>query len=194
MDFTNKYKSIVGFYKDFPKEGILFADIIPFLQSKEVFTELVHDLGTLVTAPTVAAPEARAFLFAAPLLSSPESPVGNIVPFRKKGKTPFNPGDLHEIEIEKEYGSDKLYFRLSDILAGKKNEAEKCIEVCILDDILATGGTALGVAKYLMDTDFGIPGGYRIKVKEFVFLAEIDGLGGSDILEGTAPVRALVHL
>ena len=102
------------FYKNFPKEGINFIDIIPFLQSRAAFGEVIEALNKATTAPNVAAPEARAFLFAAPLLSTPKSTVENIIPMRKSGKLPFNDGDLIEVRIEKEYGFDKLYYRLSD--------------------------------------------------------------------------------
>lgn len=61
------------FYKNFPKEGINFIDIIPFLQSKRAFREVVEALKKATTAPNIAAPEARAFLFTAPLLSEEDS-------------------------------------------------------------------------------------------------------------------------
>ena len=105
------------FYKDFPKEGINFIDIIPFLQSRKAFGEVIAALNKATTAPNVAAPEARAFLFAAPLLTEP-GVVENIIPMRKSGKLPFNEGDLIEVKIEKEYGFDRLFYRLSDIVAG----------------------------------------------------------------------------
>ena len=72
-------KNTLKFYKDFPKEGIMFVDIIPFLQDKKIFAQLTDELGKIVTAPNIAAPEARGFLFTAPLLiSKPE--VENIIP------------------------------------------------------------------------------------------------------------------
>ena len=68
------------FYKNFPKEGINFIDIIPFLQSRKAFAEVVEALNKATTAPNVAAPEARAFLFASPLLTT-EGEVENIIPY-----------------------------------------------------------------------------------------------------------------
>lgn len=104
------FEETLKFYQNFPKEGINFVDIMPFMQDKEVFTKLIGEIGRHVTAPTVAAPEARAFLFCAPLLTS-DSGVTNVVPFRKKGKLPHSGDDLQSIEIMKEYGPDNLYFR-----------------------------------------------------------------------------------
>ena len=76
------------FYKNFPKEGINFIDIIPFLQSRKAFGEVIAALNKATTAPNVAAPEARAFLFAAPLLTV-AGVVENIIPMRKSGAATF---------------------------------------------------------------------------------------------------------
>ena len=107
-------KEVLKYYKDFPKDGIVFVDIIPFLQNKAIFRELTHRVGEACTTATIIAPEARGFLFAAPLLTEAEH-VENIVPVRKSGKLPFAEGDLIEVLIQKEYGFDKLYYRKSDI-------------------------------------------------------------------------------
>lgn len=181
------------FYKNFPKEGINFIDIIPFLQSRAAFGEVIEALNKATTAPNVAAPEARAFLFAAPLLSTPNSTVENIIPMRKSGKLPFNDGDLIEVRIEKEYGFDKLYYRLSDIAAGVPTG--DVFEVTILDDVLATGGTAEGVARSLEQLTVyrnGKP--YGVRIKEFVFLVGIPEIGGRKRLEKIAPVTTLMDI
>ena len=181
------------FYKNFPKEGINFIDIIPFLQSREAFGEVIAALNKVTTAPNVAAPEARAFLFASPLLALPESGVQNIIPLRKSGKLPFNEGDLVEIKIEKEYGFDKLYFRLSDISAGVAEG--DTFYVTILDDVLATGGTALGVAEALEKlTIFRDGKPYKVKIKEFIFLVGIAEIKGKERLEHIAPVVTLMEI
>ena len=62
------YKSYIHFYPNFPIKGVNFVDIIPFLQDKALFRQLTDDLTALCEAPNVAAPEARGFLFAAPML------------------------------------------------------------------------------------------------------------------------------
>lgn len=182
-------KEVLKYYKDFPKEGIVFVDIIPFLQDKEVFAKLMDAVGEACTTPNIIAPEARGFLFAAPLLTT-SLRVENIVPVRKSGKLPFAEGDLHEVIIEKEYGSDKLYYRLSDIAAGKPTGDN--FEVTILDDVLATGGTAEGLAESLEQLKVVCDGKeYGVKVKEFVFIVEIEELGGKSRLERIAPVRSI---
>ena len=181
------------FYNDFPKAGIKFVDIIPLLQDKEVFRKVVGDLARVTTACNVAAPEARGFLFAAPLLSEPEVDVCNIIPLRKSGKLPFNEGDLVEVRVEKEYGFDSLYYRLSDIAAGRPSG--DVFEITLLDDVLATGGTAEGVARSFESQRIVVDGReYGMKVKEFVFLIGLAGLGGRERLEGIAPVHVLAEI
>ena len=185
-------KEVLKYYKDFPKEGIVFVDIIPFLQNKTVFKELTAKVAEACTAPNIIAPEARGFLFAAPLLTEADH-VENIIPVRKSGKLPFAEGDLHEVLIEKEYGFDKLYYRVSDIAAGKANG--DCFEVTILDDVLATGGTAEGLAQSLESLKVELDGKeYGVKVKEFVFIVEIAELNGRERLEKIAPVKSITEI
>ncbi len=180
------------FYNDFPKKGIKFIDIIPFLQSKKAFREVIDALNAATTAPNIAAPEARAFLFAAPLLTE-NGCAENIIPMRKSGKLPFNDGDLVEVQIEKEYGFDKLYYRRSDIAAGIPTG--DTFEITLLDDVLATGGTAEGVARSLESMTIERDGKqYKVRVKEFVFLVELDGLSGRKRLEDIAPVTTLMQI
>ena len=185
-------KEVLKYYKDFPKEGIIFVDIIPFLQNKAVFKELTHAVAEACTSANIIAPEARGFLFAAPLLTEADH-IENIVPVRKSGKLPFAEGDLHEVLIEKEYGFDKLYYRRSDIAAGKP--AGDKFEVTILDDVLATGGTAEGLARSLESQTIELDGkSYGIKVKEFVFIVEIEELGGAARLDKIAPVKSITKI
>ena len=185
-------KEVLKYYKDFPKEGIIFVDIIPFLQNKAVFKELTHAVAEACTSANIIAPEARGFLFAAPLLTEADH-IENIVPVRKSGKLPFAEGDLHEVLIEKEYGFDKLYYRNSDIAAGKP-VGDK-FEVTILDDVLATGGTAEGLARSLESQTIEVEGkSYGVKVKEFVFIVEIEELGGAARLEKIAPVKSITKI
>ena len=166
-------KEVLKYYKDFPKEGIIFVDIIPFLQNKAVFKELTKAI-------------------AEPLLTEADH-VENIVPVRKSGKLPFAEGDLLEVLIEKEYGFDKLYYRKSDIAAGKL-VGDK-FEVTILDDVLATGGTAEGLARSLESQTIEVDGkSYGVKVKEFVFIVEIEELGGAARLNAIAPVKSITKI
>ena len=185
-------KNALKFYKDFPKEGIVFVDIIPWLQDQKIFSQIIEEIGARLTAPNIAAPEARGFLFSAPLMLAKEE-VQSIIPIRKSGKLPYNEGDLCDVEIEKEYGSDHLYYRLSDIAAAKAEGDE--IHISILDDLLATGGTAEGVAKSMMAQKIVKDGKeYKVVIDEFIFLVELDFLKGAERLEKIAPVKSIVHL
>ena len=188
MDYTKYLK----FYPGFPIEGVNFVDIIPLVQNKEVFRNLIAELGALCDAPNIVAPEARGFLFAAPMLTDCPG-VENIIPFRKKGKLPHNEGDLVGIDITKEYGKDQIFFRLSDVAAGKPDG--DVFKVTFFDDILATGGTAVGIARGLESHKIVVGGKeYGIKVTDFVFLVEIEGLGGRELIEEIAPVKSLMKV
>lgn len=182
------FEDVIKHYPDFPKEGIDFIDVLPFLQDKEAFRRAMAEIGCLCTAPNVATVEARGFLFAAPLLTGTDH-VQTIVPIRKKGKLPHAEGDLVRVEIEKEYGSDEVFFRRSD-LAACAVEGD-VIRLTLLDDLLATGGTAQGIAEAL---NREVIDGRRVEVKEFVFLVELPALRGRAVLEGMAPVRSLMSL
>ena len=185
-------KNALKFYKDFPKEGIVFVDIIPLLQDKKIFVQLIEEISNRLTAPNIAAPEARGFLFSAPLMLAKEE-VQSIIPIRKSGKLPYNEGDLCDVEIEKEYGSDHLFYRLSDIAAAKADGDE--IHISIIDDLLATGGTAEGIAQSMMEQKIVKDGKeYKVVIDEFIFLVELDFLNGAERLEKIAPVKSIIHL
>ena len=182
------FEEVIKHYPDFPKEGIDFIDVLPFLQDKNAFAEAIREIDRCCTAPNVATVEARGFLFAAPLLSV-SNHVQTIVPIRKKGKLPHAEGDIQRVCIEKEYGSDEVFYRRSDLAACTVKD--DTIELTLLDDLLATGGTALGIAKALNGE---VIDGRRVVVKEFVFLVELPALGGRKLLEAVAPVRSLMSL
>ncbi|MBO5464509.1 MAG: hypothetical protein J5989_03305 [Alistipes sp.] len=185
-------KNALKFYPDFPKKGIVFVDIIPLLQDKKIFAQLIDEISNRLSAPNIAAPEARGFLFSAPLMLAKEE-VQSIIPIRKSGKLPYNEGDLCDVEIEKEYGSDHLFYRLSDIAAAKTVGDE--IHISILDDLLATGGTAEGIAQSMMEQKIIKEGKeYKVVIDEFIFLVELDFLGGAERLEKIAPVKSIIHL
>ena len=185
-------KNALKFYKDFPKEGIVFVVISPLLQDKKIFAQLIEEISNRLTAPNIAAPEARGFLFSAPLMLAKEE-VQSIIPIRKSGKLPYNEGDLCDVEIEKEYGSDHLFYRLSDIAAAKADGDE--IHISIIDDLLATGGTAEGIAQSMMEQKIIKDGKeYKVVIDEFIFLVELDFLNGAERLEKIAPVKSIIHL
>lgn len=182
------FEEVIKHYPDFPKAGIDFIDVLPFMHEKEAFKKAVAEIDRLCTAPNIATVEARGFLFTAPLLTCSER-VQTIVPIRKKGKLPHAEGDLVRVEIEKEYGSDEVFYRRSD-LAACTAEGD-VIELTLLDDLLATGGTALGIAQSLNGE---VIDGRRVHIKEFVFLVELPALKGREVLEGIAPVHSLMSL
>ena len=182
------FENVIKHYLDFPKPGIDFIDVLPFLQDKEAFQQVVMEIDRLSTTPNVATVEARGFLFAAPLLSVSDH-VTKIVPFRKKGKLPHAEGDLVKVEIMKEYGSDELFYRRSDFAACETNG--EFIDITLFDDLLATGGTVKGIADVLAQETIE---GRKIRIKEFIFLVELPALKGRAILEDIAPVHSLLSL
>ena len=186
------YQDYLKFYPDFPIKGVNFVDVLPVMQDKEVFTAITRDLGALCASPNVVAPEARGFLFASPMLAVCDN-VKNILTLRKKGKIPYAEGDLVQVNILKEYGADEVFFRRSDILAGVPDG--DTFRLTIFDDILATGGTAEGVARALNAMTVEKDGRtYRIEVTDFVFLVELLDLKGAERLTPIAPVKSLIRL
>lgn len=186
------YLDIINHYPDFPKEGIDFIDILPFLQNKEAFNQLIADIDAHTHYPNVATVEARGFLFAAPLLTQSKL-VQSVIPIRKKGKLPYNEGDLHDVEIQKEYGSDHVFYRLSDIAAGVPEG--DTFSITFFDDILATGGTAVGIAEALNRETVTLNGRqYKVKVKEFLFLVEFPDLYDHDRINAIAPVHSFAQV
>lgn len=123
-------KDYITSIPDFPKPGIIFRDITTLIQSREAFAESCHRLAEMVKelgVDIIAAPEARGFLFAAPLAL--ELGCG-IVPVRKPGKLPRK---VLSQSYDLEYGTDTLTIHEDAIPVGSK--------VLIIDDLLATGGT-----------------------------------------------------
>lgn len=182
------FENVVKHYPDFPKPGIDFIDVLPFLRDKEAFRQAVNEIDRLSTAANMATVEARGFLFGAPLLAVSEH-VLTLVPFRKKGKLPHAEGDLVRVEIEKEYGSDELFYRRSDFAACKTTG--DYIDITLFDDLLATGGTVKGIVDSLQQQ---VIDGKKIRIKEFIFLVELPALGGRKLLERIAPVHSLLSI
>ena len=186
------YSDIISHYPDFPKPGIDFIDILPFLSNKEAFKQLIADIDAHTHCPNVATVEARGFLFAAPLLTQSKL-VEHIIPIRKKGKLPYAEGDLHDVEIMKEYGADHVYYRLSDIAAGKPEG--DTFYLTFFDDILATGGTACGIAEALNREVIHLDGKeYKVRVKEFLFIVEFTDLYNHDLINSIAPVHSFIKI
>src|SRR5215218_4851085 len=115
---------------DFPKPGILFKDITPLLGHPEAFRAVIDRLAESFAGrsiDTVAAAEARGFIFGAPLALALNA---GFVPIRKPGKLPYKTVSL---EYALEYGTDRLEIHNDALGPGRR--------VLLLDDVLATGGT-----------------------------------------------------
>jgi adenine phosphoribosyltransferase len=149
---------------DFPKPGILFRDITPLLADAAGFAEAIRRLaepwrGESIDA--IAAVEARGFLFAGPLALELE--VG-VIPVRKPGKLPAET-IWHEYDLE--YGRDRLEMH--------RGVLRRAARVLVVDDVLATGGTASACMR-LVEAAGGVVAGAS-------FLVEITALGGRERLE-----------
>jgi adenine phosphoribosyltransferase len=186
------YLDVINHFPDFPKKGIDFIDVLPFLTNKEAFNQLIADIDVHTHCPNIITVEARGFLFAAPLLTR-STMVQKLVAIRKKGKLPFSQGDLRGVEIMKEYGPDHVYYRLSD-LASCVPEGDT-INLTFFDDILATGGTACGIAEQLNREVVTVGDKqYKVKVKEFLFLVEFPNLYDHDRINAIAPVHSFIQI
>ena len=158
---------------DFPKPGILFKDITPLLLNALLFRRAID----LMAAPFRAAGvtrvvsiESRGFLLGAPIALGIEA---GLVPIRKPGKLPAARG---RVEYALEYGTDALEMH-QDAVSGRDR-------VLIVDDVLATGGTAQAAAKLVRN--------HGAEVVGFTFLIELDFLKGRERLEGER-IEALLH-
>src|SRR3954464_9476732 len=158
---------------DFPKPGIQFKDITPVLGDSRLFASSI-DLLTSSFKPGdvdfVVGIDARGFIFAG---AAALKWGAGFVPIRKKGKLPFS---THEASYELEYGSNVLAIHVDAIKPGSR--------VVLVDDLLATGGTA-GAAASLIQKIGG-------KLLEVSFLIELGFLNGRDRLKNM-PVRSIVR-
>ena len=158
---------------DFPKPGILFKDITPLLLSPARFRRVVELMaGPFQEARVsrVVSIESRGFLLGAPIALALDA---GLVPIRKPGKLPSARG---RVEYALEYGTDALEMHRDAVGPGDR--------VLIVDDVLATGGTA-GAATELVRAHGG-------EVVGLAFLIELDSLKGRARLKGER-VEALLH-
>ena len=163
---------VIAVYPDFPKKGILFEDILPIFQDAKTFQLLIDALKQHIAPlqPTVIIGlDARGFLFGPTLALQ----LGvSFVPVRKAGKLP---GDLYTAAFEKEYGTDSFALQKSAVKSGDR--------VVIVDDIIATGGSAEAAGNLAVQAG--------AKVLEYVFLKELLFLKGRERLN--APVFTLLE-
>ena len=157
-------KALVRSIPDFPKPGILFRDITPLIGDADGFEELINEMAKPLfeqDVDLVVGPEARGFIFGAALAHALHA---GLVLARKPGKLPYETiGCTYGLE----YGTDELQIHADAIRPGSR--------VAIVDDLLATGGTALACAK-LVEKAGGV-------VEGCVFAIELCDLNGRALLK-----------
>ena len=158
---------------DFPKRGVVFKDITPLLLDAASFRQAVELMAGPfrgLGASRVISIESRGFLLGAPIALALDA---GLVPIRKPGKLP---AERHRVEYTLEYGTDALEMHRDAVGPGDR--------VLIVDDVLATGGTAEGAARLVRGQGAALVG--------FSFLIELDFLRGREKLHGDR-VEALLH-
>ncbi|MGB0626659.1 MAG: adenine phosphoribosyltransferase [Alphaproteobacteria bacterium] len=168
MDIAEHIRTI----PDFPKPGILFYDISTLLAHPQAWRHTVDLLAVAIRQhepDVIAGIESRGFLVGAPLALQ----LGcGFTMLRKQGKLP---GETTSYTYDLEYGSDTIEMQVDAVRPGQK--------VVIIDDLLATGGTAGGALHLLRQAD--------ADVRAAAFIIELEGLGGRDHLD--VPITALVE-
>jgi adenine phosphoribosyltransferase len=166
-------KTLIREIPDFPKPGVVFRDITTLLRDPQGLRYTV-DQFVEKCAPfqpdLVVGMESRGFLFGVPLAYHLQA---GFIPVRKPGKLP---SAVHAIEYELEYGTDRLEVHQDAFAPGDR--------ILIVDDLMATGGTASATAELLQRTGCEIVG--------FGFIVELRALGGREKLP-PAPVVTLVE-
>lgn len=155
-----RLRALIRPIPDFPSPGILFRDITPLLADAQGLAHAIDALAATIapgSVDIVAAIEARGFLLAGALA---RQLAAGLVPIRKPGKLP---GDTHAVDYALEYGTDRLEMHTGAFVAGAR--------VLVLDDLIATGGTALAAGE-LIERAGGVISGFR-------FLIDLPELGGA---------------
>ncbi len=159
MDLKDYIRSI----KDYPKKGILFRDITTLIKDEHAFEETINQIierSKKYKVDKIAAIESRGFVFASAVSYILKKP---FIMLRKKNKLP---ADVHSVDFELEYGTATIEVHKDSI---SENDS-----VLIIDDLIATGGTAKAAAK-LVEISKG-------KVAAFIFVINLFDLGGCDNL------------
>ena len=174
MTFDHDLKSTVRTIPDYPKPGILFRDITTLLADARAFRRAVDELvqpwaGSKIDK--VAGIEARGFILGGAIAHQVSA---GFVPIRKKGKLPHT---TVRIAYSLEYGIDEMEMHADAVRPGER--------VILVDDLIATGGTAEGAVKLLK--------GIGAEVLAACFIIDLPELGGADkIRKLGVPVRTLV--
>lgn len=160
-------------YPDFPKKGIIFKDICPVLTNPDIFNELIESMSkrsVYKNADAIVAIDSRGFIFGSAIAYQVKKP---LVLARKKNKLP---GEVISKNYGLEYGQDSLSLQLSSI--------HKFKSFVIVDDLLATGGTAKCI-KDLLETQ-------KKSILSLHVVIELSKLGGRNSLD--CPVLSEVEL
>ena len=160
MDLKKYIRSI----PDYPKKGILFRDITTLIKDKDAFKDCIDQMSKILVKlnfDKIASIESRGFVFASPLCYNLSK---SLILMRKKNKLP---AEKYSQEFELEYGRATLEIHKDSIKPKEK--------VLIIDDLIATGGTAEAGAK-LVEQSGGIVSG-------FIFVINLFDLGGKKLLE-----------
>ena len=159
MNLKNFIRSI----PDYPKKGILFRDITTLIKDKEAFSETINQIvekSKKFDFDKIAAIESRGFVFASAVSYIRKKP---FIMLRKKNKLP---AETHSVDFELEYGTATI-----EVHKDSVNENDS---VLIIDDLIATGGTAEAASKLIKVS--------KGKVEAFIFVINLFDLGGSDKL------------
>lgn len=164
---TVNLEDYIASYRDFPIKGILFRDVTPIMASPEAYKEcirLIAEYGRKVGADVVIGPESRGYWFGCP--AALELGVG-FVPVRKPGKLP---GETISCKYDLEYGSNEVFMHRDAVKPGQR--------VLIVDDLLATGGTAKAITTMVEELG-GVVAGITFVIELFG-----NGMEGRKVLEG----------
>jgi len=160
MDLKKYIRSI----QDYPKKGILFRDITTLIKNEDAFKECIDQMSKVlknIDYEKIASIESRGFIFASPLAYNLSK---SLILIRKKNKLP---AEKYSVDFKLEYGNSTLEIH--------KDSIEKDQKVIIVDDLIATGGTAEAAAKLVE-----MCGG---EVAGFIFAINLFDLGGKKTLE-----------
>ena len=168
------WQDLIRAIPDFPSPGVTFRDITPLLRHAEAFNHVIDTLAKPHRpgeVDVVAAIESRGFMFGAPLALRLGA---GFVPIRKHGKLPATTINR---EYSLEYGTGLIEMHCDALNPGDR--------VLVVDDVLATGGTARAAIEMVDDL-----GG---KIVEVAFVIELPELGGRGRLPSSYPIRALAE-
>ena len=157
-------KDYIRSIKDYPKKGILFRDITTLIKNEKAFKECINQIVERTKnfkVDKIAAVESRGFVFASAVSYITNKP---FILLRKKNKLP---AETHSVDFELEYGTATIEVHKDSI---KENDS-----VLIIDDLIATGGTAEAAAKLVSISKGSVSG--------FVFVINLFDLGGCDKLD-----------